>query len=159
MEPRAVRNRVRRVPIAPGFYTDPGGAGIREWTGTEWSPFLTRSPVGNGLAEGSDPPSTWSPLPLHIQHEHWNLAIKAPAEAVMVIALFLSFAVMTAFCAVLAAVVGPEVPALVGVFAASAVGLLVPAVVMIRKQPARRRIAEAAEKALTLASRERGADA
>jgi hypothetical protein len=140
------------VPITPGLYADPGGAGIREWTGTEWSPYLHSG--GPGIAE-----PTWSPLPPDVQRAQWNLAVKAPSQAVFLIVLLLAFALMTAVCTALAAVVGPEVPAVVGMFALCAVGLAVPAVIIIRNQPARRKIAAAAEKALTLARRENEADA
>ena len=155
--PMRVRSVVGPVPITPGFYADPGGAGIREWTGTEWSPFLR--PAGQSLAGGADPAPAWSPLPPDVQRAQWNLAIKAPAEGILIIALLLGFALMTALCAALAAAVGPEVPAAVAIFALSAAGLLIPAVAAIRNQPARRRIAKAAEKALTASSKEREADA
>jgi hypothetical protein len=53
----------RGQPRKAGRYVDPGGKlGLREWTGTEWSPHLLVDPASIGHA-GSRPVSVWSPLP------------------------------------------------------------------------------------------------
>ena len=95
-------------PVGAGVYPDPGGAGIREWTGTEWSPFLRGHPVGHGSADGWDPAPTWSPLPPDVQQAKWNHAINAPEQALKLIVLWLLFGLMMAFCTVLTAVAGPD---------------------------------------------------
>src|SRR6516225_5631181 len=106
--------RVRRMgsrfgpPVGAGVYPDPGGAGIREWTGTEWSPFLRGHPVGHGSADGWDPAPGWSPLPPDVQQAQWNHAINAPEQALKLIVLWLLFGLMMAFCTVLTAVAGPD---------------------------------------------------
>lgn len=49
----------------PGLYHDPAGQpGLREWTGTEWSPFLQADPVASGHpGQGTGLARIWSPLP------------------------------------------------------------------------------------------------
>jgi hypothetical protein len=163
LPPRSVTGarpvRVRRMPqsgapIAPGFYRDPGGAGIREWTGTEWSPFLQGYPAGHGPGVGADPAPTWSPLPPDVQQAQWDRALALHADALAVIVIFLACALMMAFCTVLVAFADPDpqAPAVIGMCALLTVGCLVPVGVAIRNRPARRRIAEAAREALALAS-------
>lgn len=152
---RAVRMVWRRVPIAPGFYPDPGGkAAIREWTGSEWSPFLQGYPARHGPAAGSGPPPTWSPLPPDVQQAEWSRAISAPGEALSVIIALLAYGVMMAVVAVLAAFTDrdPQAPVVIGLSALAAAGCLIPAGVAIRNWPAVRRIAAAAKEALALAS-------
>lgn len=152
--------RVRRlvwghVPIAPGFYPDPGGkAAIREWTGTEWSPFLRDCPAGRGPATGSGPAPIWSPLPPDAHQAEWDRATSAPAEARWTIIIFLSCAFMLALMTVLAAYADPDpqAPAVVGMLALFTVSCLAPAGVALRNRPALRRIAEAAREASARAS-------
>jgi hypothetical protein len=51
-------------PDLAGLYRDPGGKpGLREWTGTEWSPFLKLDPAGSGPEGEKGPANVWSPLP------------------------------------------------------------------------------------------------
>jgi hypothetical protein len=49
----------------PGLYFDPAGEpGLREWTGTEWSPFLQADPVASGHPDQETGLARiWSPLP------------------------------------------------------------------------------------------------
>lgn len=150
--------RVRKVrlapPVAPGFYPDPGGkAAIREWTGTEWSPFLRDYPAGHGRAAGSDP-AVWSPLSPDVQQKQWDLAISASHDSLVLITVALACALMMAFCTVLVAAADPDpnAPVVIGMFALFTVACLVPAAIMIRNRPTRRRIAEAAGEAHALAS-------
>ena len=48
----------------PGLYADPAGEqGLREWTGTEWSPFLQVDPVASGQpGQQAELARIWSPL-------------------------------------------------------------------------------------------------
>jgi hypothetical protein len=40
----------RGEPDAAGLYADPGGKpGLRQWTGTEWSPFLQVDPASRAV--------------------------------------------------------------------------------------------------------------
>jgi hypothetical protein len=162
--------RVRRiwlgsVPITPGLYGDPGGAGIRQWSGTEWSPFLQRYRADHRSATGFllnyhrpitgsvDPAPTWSPLAPDVQQAQWGLAIKAPAEALTGIVLYMFFALMFGLFTAFFTFGPPDIPpAATAVGALMTVGVLVGVVGLIRTWPARRRIAKAAKQALALAS-------
>jgi hypothetical protein len=56
----------------PGLYHDPAGeAGLREWTGTEWSPFLQVDPGASGHpGQETGLARIWSPLPPAELHRH-----------------------------------------------------------------------------------------
>jgi len=61
------------TPIDPGFYPDSGGKlGLREWSGTEWSPFLQVDPASSGPSGEKGPARVWSPLPKTVQQEQWD---------------------------------------------------------------------------------------
>jgi hypothetical protein len=147
--------RIRHVrsslgyPLAAGFYPDPGGAGIREWTGTEWSPFLQGYPLGHGAVGPEPAPPTWSPLSPQLQQAQWDFAISGPSGARRLIIGWLIFALLSGFCTLLVAVADPDpqAPVVVGMFALFTVGCLIPALVETRNLPARRRIADAARQA------------
>ena len=60
------------LPSGPGLYTDPGGKlGLRQWSGTEWSPFLQVDPASSGPGGGKGPARVWSPLPKAVQQVQW----------------------------------------------------------------------------------------
>jgi hypothetical protein len=73
---------VRRVPwtefsyFGAGVYPDPSGAlGLREWTGTGWSPFLRVDPAECGPDRGEGPSRIWSPLTWEEQGRQRDAAI------------------------------------------------------------------------------------
>jgi hypothetical protein len=65
----------RGRPRKAGRYVDPGGKlGLREWTGTEWSPDLWVDPASIGHDAGTEPVRVWSPLPE--QQRRWEAAAR-----------------------------------------------------------------------------------
>jgi len=65
----------RGKPGAAGLYADPGGKlGLREWTGTEWSPDLLVDPASIGHGAGTEPVRVWSPLPE--RQRRWEAAAR-----------------------------------------------------------------------------------
>jgi hypothetical protein len=54
-----------------GLYHDPGGKpGLRDWTGTEWSPYLHVDPASGKPAGEDGTAKVWSPLPEPDQQRH-----------------------------------------------------------------------------------------
>lgn len=69
-------------PDAAGLYPDPGGKpGLRQWTGTEWSPFLEVDPASSGPEGDKGPARAWSPLPGPEQQRQWDAAASRVREA------------------------------------------------------------------------------
>jgi hypothetical protein len=69
-------------PTAAGLYIDPGGKlGLREWTGTEWSPFLHVDPASSGPEGENGPATVWSPLPEPEQQRQWDTAARRARQA------------------------------------------------------------------------------
>jgi hypothetical protein len=65
----------RGRPREAGRYVDPGGKlGLREWTGTEWSPHLWVDPASIGHDAGTSPVRVRSPLPE--QQRRWDAAAR-----------------------------------------------------------------------------------
>ena len=65
----------RGKPGAAGLYADPGGKlGLREWTGTEWSPDLLVDPASIGRDAGTEPVRVLSPLPE--RQRRWEAAAR-----------------------------------------------------------------------------------
>jgi hypothetical protein len=58
------------VPQDAGLYHDPAGEpGVREWTGTQWSPFLQVDPgTGGDRDEETGLARIWSPLSAAVLH-------------------------------------------------------------------------------------------
>jgi hypothetical protein len=64
-------------PHRAGLYVDPGGKpGLREWTGTKWSPFLHVDPASSGPDGGNGQARVWSPLPGPEQQRQWDAAAR-----------------------------------------------------------------------------------
>jgi hypothetical protein len=83
-------------PDLAALYADPGGKpGLRQWTGTEWSPFLEVDPVGSGPEGEKGPARVWSPLPEAEQQRQWDAAASRVKMARFDLALVL---VMMAGC-------------------------------------------------------------
>jgi hypothetical protein len=62
----------------PGLYPDPGGEpGLREWTGTEWLPFLLADTAASGSPGEEGLASIRSPLSGEDQQRQWDAAIAA----------------------------------------------------------------------------------
>jgi hypothetical protein len=62
----------------PGLYPDPGGEpGLREWTGTEWLPFLLADTATSGSPGEEGLASIRSPLSGEEQQRQWDAAIAA----------------------------------------------------------------------------------
>jgi len=62
-------------PDQAGLYIDPGGKpALREWTGTQWSPFLQVDPGGTAADEDRGPATVWSPLRESDQQREWEAA-------------------------------------------------------------------------------------
>jgi hypothetical protein len=62
-------------PVSVGLHVDPGGKlGLRQWTGTEWSPFLEMDPGSSGPEGEKGPARVWSPLPEPEQQRQWDAA-------------------------------------------------------------------------------------
>jgi hypothetical protein len=66
---------VRQGPAdQAGLYVDPGGKpALREWTGTQWSPFLQVGTAGTAY-EDRGPDTVWSPLSESDQQQAWETA-------------------------------------------------------------------------------------
>ena len=81
-------------PIGPGLYTDPGGKlGLRQWSGTEWSPFLQVDPASSGPGGGKGPAQVWSPLPQAVQQVQWiDAASRARRERIILTRLLVAVA-------------------------------------------------------------------
>jgi hypothetical protein len=72
----------RGRPHKAGLYVDPGGKlGLREWTGTEWSPDLWVDPASIGHDAGTSPVRVWSPLPDPEQQRQWDAAASRARRA------------------------------------------------------------------------------
>jgi hypothetical protein len=130
-----------------GLYYDPAGEpGLREWTGTEWSPFLQVDPGASGHpGQEAGLARIWAPLPPAELHRHSRAILKdtrATMVAVPGCASFLTLALV--LIAVLMASghlhgsSGPKLAAFVGAFWALYVAVGVSAVRDARK---RKRIA------------------
>lgn len=69
-------------PDDAGLYPDPGGKpGLRQWTGTGWSPFLEVDPARSGPEGGKGPARVWSPLPEPEQQRQWDAAASRATQA------------------------------------------------------------------------------
>jgi hypothetical protein len=80
----------RGRPRKAGRYVDPGGKlGLREWTGTEWSPDLWVDPVSIGHDADTSPVRVWSPLPDPEQQPQWDAAASRARQAEIAFATFL----------------------------------------------------------------------
>jgi len=65
----------RGRPRKAWLHVDPGGKlGLREWTGTEWSPDLWVDPASIGHDAGTEPVRVWAPLPE--QQRRWGAAAR-----------------------------------------------------------------------------------
>jgi hypothetical protein len=59
------------APMPAGLYHDPGGKpGLRDWTGTAWSPYLHVDPASGEPAGEDGTAKVWSPLPEPDQQRH-----------------------------------------------------------------------------------------
>ena len=75
-------------PDAAGLYPDPGGEpGLRQWTGTEWSPFLEVDPASSGPEGEKGSARVWSPLPGPEQQRQWDAAASRVREARRILAI------------------------------------------------------------------------
>jgi hypothetical protein len=62
-------------PDQAGLYADPGGKpALREWTGTQWSPFLQADPASTAADEDRGSAMVWSPLSEPAQQQEWEAA-------------------------------------------------------------------------------------
>jgi hypothetical protein len=62
-------------PDQAGLYVDPGGKpALREWTGTQWSPFLQVDPASAAAGGDRGSATVWSPLSGPDQQQEWEAA-------------------------------------------------------------------------------------
>jgi hypothetical protein len=139
----------------PGLYCDPAGKpGLREWTGTEWSPFLQVDPAASGhQGQATGLARTWSPLSPEELHRHSGVVRNDVQLSVTAFPGCLAF--LTLVLAVIAVLMasghlhgasGPTLAAVVGVFWAI---YLAASVSALRDAPRRKRIAQALSAAAT----------
>jgi hypothetical protein len=84
-------------PDTAGLYADPGGKlGLREWTGTEWSPFLRVDPDSSGPGRQPGPATVWSPLPAPEQQRQWDAAAARARRSGIWFAVWLSVTAVAA---------------------------------------------------------------
>jgi hypothetical protein len=87
----------RGRPHKAGRYADPGGKlGLREWTGTEWSPDLWVDPASIGHDAGTDPVRVRSPLSDPEQQRQWDAAASRARWAEMGFAAWLGAMIIAA---------------------------------------------------------------
>jgi len=84
-------------PDAAGLYANPGGKpGLREWTGTEWSPYLQVDPASSGPGGGNGPARIWSPVTELEQQRQWDAVASRARGAGITFAALLGAEVVAA---------------------------------------------------------------
>ena len=140
-----------------GLYYDPAGEpGLREWTGTEWSPFLQVDPGASGYAgQENGLARIWSPLSPEELHRHSRavrndvqLTVRVFPGCVAFLSLVLAVIAVLMASGHIGVGAGATLAAFVGLFWAI---YLAASVSGVRDAPRRRRIAQALSDAATQA--------
>jgi hypothetical protein len=136
-----------------GLYYDPAGEpGLREWTGTEWSPFLQVDPeASNHPGQGTGLARIWSPLSAGELHRRSREILRGTRDRIRTLTLTCGFGLVLLPLAVMMMVIGPDRGA-GAFFGAIGVGLLACWVLLVWSERTGKRIAQALSTAATRAS-------